>query len=198
LAKQENWASVKEELVQQKRNPKEQARMARQQKKLQKALEKIEAIEQGVDLRREKMLEYSLEETEKWREKMAEKESGKDTGFTDYHQLAFRKYEKQLKEMKPDLPSYYEEKMMNASTGQSSTLDFLRHRPNKDKVSAMVEDLHKQLEVRKKFSKRRKFNEDDDVTYINERNARFNKKVNRAYDDYTEEYRASVERGSAI
>lgn len=53
-------------------------------------------------------------------------------------------------------------------------------------------------ERRAKFSRRRAFDEDDDVTYINERNMHFNKKIARAYDKYTAEIKGNFERGTAL
>ena len=190
--------SVKEEAISRQENPVEKARLNRRRRKLEKALEKQESLDLGLDIQRENALDYSIEETEAWREKMIEKNQGKDTGFTDYHQLALRKYKKLIHQMKPDLSAYYLEKLQSSSNVSSGATDFLSHQPKKEKVNEMVEDLHNQLQVRKKFSKRRKHNEDGDVTFINERNAKFNKKINRAYDEYTQEYRASLERGSAV
>lgn len=39
----------------------------------------------------------------------------------------------------------------------------------------------------KAMKKRRAKDDDGDVTYINDRNKQFNKKINRYYDKYTEE-----------
>jgi hypothetical protein len=49
-----------------------------------------------------------------------------------------------------------------------------------------------------KFSRRRAFNEDADVNYINERNRVFNKKLNRFYDKYTADLKNTIERGTAL
>jgi len=51
---------------------------------------------------------------------------------------------------------------------------------------------------RETFSRRRAFNEENDVDYINDRNYHFNKKLARAYDDYTQEIRENLERGTAL
>lgn len=46
---------------------------------------------------------------------------------------------------------------------------------------------------------RKRANEDEgDVTYINDANKVFNKKINRYYDRYTKEIRANFERGTAL
>lgn len=53
------------------------------------------------------------------------------------------------------------------------------------------------LERRGKFSRRRQFYEDETVTFINERNRVFNKKVSRYYDQYTQQIKANIEKGTA-
>ena len=45
---------------------------------------------------------------------------------------------------------------------------------------------------------RRAFNEEADVDYINKRNAHFNKKVERAYGEFTKEIKLNLERGTAL
>lgn len=54
------------------------------------------------------------------------------------------------------------------------------------------------IEKRSKFSRRRAFNEEADVDYINERNMKFNKKAARFYDKYTAEIKQNLERGTAV
>lgn len=60
----------------------------------------------------------------------------------------------------------------------------------------MVNELNETVERRSKFSRRRQFYEDETVSYINERNRVFNKKVARFFDPYTQELKASLERGT--
>ena len=47
-------------------------------------------------------------------------------------------------------------------------------------------------------SRRRKFYDEDDVDAINPRNEHFNKKIGRAFDAYTQEIKANLERGTAL
>lgn len=51
---------------------------------------------------------------------------------------------------------------------------------------------------RKEFSRRRRYDETQEVDYINERNQRFNKKIARAFDPYTKDIKQNLERGTAI
>ena len=52
----------------------------------------------------------------------------------------------------------------------------------KERVQALVEDMHDAALRRANWSRRRTFNEDKDVTYINKRNEVYNKKIERAFD----------------
>lgn len=51
---------------------------------------------------------------------------------------------------------------------------------------------------RSKYSRRRAYNDDADIDYINERNAKFNKKAERFYGKYTAEIKQNLERGTAV
>lgn len=77
------------------------------------------------------------------------------------------------------------------SYGQSSNV-------SKAGMDRMVAELEEGAKRREKFSRRRAFNEDEDVSYINERNRIFNKKANRAYEAYTLEIKQNLERGTAL
>lgn len=65
-------------------------------------------------------------------------------------------------------------------------------------INRMVRELESSQVSRYNFSRRRAFNEDADVDYINERNRKFNAKLSRAYDQYTVEIRQNLERGTAL
>lgn len=65
-------------------------------------------------------------------------------------------------------------------------------------VDRMVAELAEGQKRKEKFSRRRPFNEDEDVNYINERNRVFTKKLQRAYEPYTLEIKQNLERGTAL
>ena len=54
------------------------------------------------------------------------------------------------------------------------------------------------IEKRAKYSRRRPYDSEADVDYINERNMKFNKKASRFYDQYTAEIKQNLERGTAV
>ena len=68
----------------------------------------------------------------------------------------------------------------------------------KERVQALVEDMHDAALRRASWSRRRTFHEERDVTYINKRNEVYNKKIERAFNPYTEEIKANLERGTAL
>ena len=58
--------------------------------------------------------------------------------------------------------------------------------------------LNFRIEKRSKYSRRRAFDEDEDIDYINTRNMKFNKKLQRFYGKYTTEIKQNLERGTAV
>lgn len=69
--------------------------------------------------------------------------------------------------------------------GTSSMLCVLLCRINRDRK-------------KEEFSRRRHYNDAADVNFINDRNAHFNKKIQRAFGQYTTEIKANLERGTAL
>ena len=57
----------------------------------------------------------------------------------------------------------------------------MEHKDRPEAVERMVQDLEKTQAKRAKYSRRRAFDADEDIDYINERNAKFNKKLERFY-----------------
>lgn len=68
----------------------------------------------------------------------------------------------------------------------------------KEKLAALADDMNDAALRNAQFSRRRAFDDEADVTYINRRNAVFNKKADRAFDPYTKEIRQNLERGTAL
>ena len=72
------------------------------------------------------------------------------------------------------------------------------HKDTASDIDGMVSDLDRQIAKRAKYSRRRTHDDEEGVNYINERNMRFNKKLERFYGDYTEEIKQNLERGTAV
>jgi pre-mRNA-splicing factor SYF2 len=157
-----------------------------------------------LDTDRIKNLTYSIDDVERWDIKSELKQEKLDRGFTDFAQIASKKYKKMISEFNPNIAAYElqkEELQDNASiyrTAHSTHFANPDSQPSKQSLDRLVKDIDKQNLRRGQFSRRRAFNEDEDVTYINERNMRFNKKISRAYDEYTKEIKQNFERGTAL
>lgn len=177
-ASQANLEATKEEDAELKVNPRTRARLDRKKAEAEKYLAKQNAKTLGIDLERLQNQQYTAEEVANWNKIQEERSMRVDTGFTDYNQLAFRKYEKKISALEKGPGSVPASK--------------------KEAIAALSAEMKADEEARTKFSKRRKFNEQEDVTYINLRNYRFNKKISRAYDKYTEETKDNLERGTAL
>jgi len=59
-------------------------------------------------------------------------------------------------------------------------------------------NLLSRISKRAKYSRRRTHDEDADIDFINERNAKFNKKLERFYGTYTADIKQNLERGTAV
>ncbi|KAJ3158877.1 hypothetical protein HDU86_002565 [Geranomyces michiganensis] len=229
-----NREDVKSDFRKKQTNEKLEEKNELKRGKAERMLAKQTAEMNGEDYARHRSMHYTIEQVEQWEERQQQIEENKTKGFTDYVQVQAKKYQRDIRELKPNLHEYSVQKAAhleasnNVGGPKSTTVanafyrdaDSLSYANPEEKVSKMavarvVEDLAKQLsnasfvflvheigakeaERRKKASRRREFNEDDDVTYINERNMHFNKKVARAYDKYTGEIRGNFERGTAL
>ncbi|KAF8964759.1 SYF2 splicing factor-domain-containing protein [Flammula alnicola] len=80
----------------------------------------------------------------------------------------------------------------------ANTLIYGDSKPSEDAIDRVVSKINKDIDKKGKFSRKRLNEEEGDITYINEHNRVFNKKIARYYDKYTAEIRASFERGTAL
>lgn len=165
---------------------------------IDKEVKKQEAAAKGLDYNRMKLLDVTAEDADKW-DRMKKKKNP-DPGFSSYEDAAVRQYERLTKKFKPDMESYEKEKevMGDAFYPTKDTIIHGLHKDSDESINNMVEDLEKQIDKHTKFSRRRRYNDDADINYINERNMRFNKKLERFYGQYTAEIKQNLERGTAV
>ncbi|KAG9243491.1 SYF2 splicing factor-domain-containing protein [Calycina marina] len=190
-------------------------------------LMKADAEAAGDDFERKRAWDWTIDESEKWDKRLKKKEGHRDDqSFQDYRQESRKVYKRQLGNLKVDMEGYEKEKMkavekaaasggleiVETDDGELVAVDkdgafystadstgFVEHRPPKDAVERMVQDLQRAEENRlKKRKERLGAAEDGDVTYINDKNKQFNKKLDRFYNKYTAEIRDSFERGTAL
>ncbi|RDW81221.1 pre-mRNA-splicing factor SYF2 [Aspergillus mulundensis] len=181
----------------------------------------------GEDFERKRAWDWTIDESEKWDRRMEKKQRHRDdVAFQDYTQDARKVYKRQLREIKPDLEGYENDKMaaiekaaangdleiVETADGEmiavdkngtfystADTVGFTESKPDRAAVDKLVADLKKAEEVRlKKRRDRRGGDDEGDVTYINEKNKQFNQKLARFYNKYTTEIRDSFERGTMI
>ncbi|XP_007423430.1 pre-mRNA-splicing factor SYF2 [Python bivittatus] len=175
-----------------------EAKKARLEWELKVEEKKKECMVKGEDYERVKLLEISAEDAERFERK--KKKKNPDLGFSDYAAAQLRQYQRLTKQIKPDLEKY--EKLREESGEDffptSNSLLHGTHVPSREGVDKMVSDVEKQIQKREKYSRRRSYNDDADIDYINERNAKFNKKAERFYGKYTAEIKQNLERGTAV
>ncbi|XP_055532614.1 pre-mRNA-splicing factor Syf2 [Wyeomyia smithii] len=161
---------------------------------------KADAEAKGLDYNRVKLMKVSAAEADRF-DKLKAKKKNADPGFSDYEAQTARQYNRLIKTMEPrDLVRYEEQKQKYGDAfygGPNVVLQGL-HKDSPNAVDKMVKDLEQQIDKRKKFSRRRTHNDDADIDYINEKNARFNKKLERFYGEHTAEIKQNLERGTAI
>lgn len=157
------------------------------------------AESEGKDYDRMKLLEVGADEAERWERR--KKKKNPDQGFSTYEDATIRQYKRLINNKKIDMEEYEREKQMvgeDAFYGHDNTIAIGLHKDSKEAIDNMVDDLEKQISKREKYSRRRIFDDDADINFINERNMKFNKKLERFYGDYTEEIKQNLERGTAV
>lgn len=68
----------------------------------------------------------------------------------------------------------------------------------RENIDRMAAELVERQEMRKNFSRRRRFHDEKDIDSINDRNEHFNRKIERAFGKYTLEIKNNLERGTAL
>ena len=202
----------------------EAARLERKRQQAEVFQEKLDAEDAGEDVERKRAWDYSIADNEAWDKKLAKKARRSQFEFTDYDDVARRKYKRDIDGLKPDLKSYNAQR--NAALGitagieddgalvQSTSAEVTRanemlyrdansfvyadHKPSEEQVDKLIHKMNMDADKRNKFSRKRKNEGHQDVTYINEKNRQFNKKLERYFNKYTQSMRDSFERGTAV
>ena len=169
-----NLKETKQEAARKALNNKNRQKEERKLQTAQNLLEKKTKLEQGFDLEREKCLNMTAEEFQNAHKRKIKKMKKADTGFSDYAQMSFRKYKKKVKKLGSEM---------------------LNEVGSADRVA---EDIKEDDKKRSGFSKVRRIDNSDDVTYINDRNLKFNQKLSRHYEKYTKDLVDNLERGTAL
>lgn len=219
-AKTSTQTNMKEVYAERRRaaiDPTTNSRLERKKAEAEFKIARAEAAEAGSDFERKRAWDWTVEESERWDKRIEKKQKHRDdVKFQDFSQTARKMYKKSLREIKPDLAAYEEEKAKLMGKGKvvetedgelvlvdtegefyadGQGLGFVDNKPKKENVDRLVAELKK--DETKKL-RRKEGVEEEDVTYINDKNKNFNQKLARAYGAYTKEIRDSFERGTMI
>lgn len=219
-AKASSATNLKEVYAERRRqaiDPSTTSKLQRKKAEAEFKLARAEAYEQGEDFERKRAWDWTVEESERWDRRVEKKKKHvEDVAFQDYSQTARKMYKKQIRELNPNLDEYAAEKAKLLKDGSvvetedgelvvvdkdgtfyadADSLGFVENRPKKEAVDRLVADLKKAEDAR---MARKRGGEDEDVTYINDKNKQFNQKLARSYGKYTKEIRDSFERGTMI
>ncbi|CAG0914960.1 unnamed protein product, partial [Notodromas monacha] len=177
-----------------------EARKRRAEWELDDIRKREEAEAAGESYERVKLLETGADEAARDANLRKKKGVNRDEGFSSFEQATIRQHDKLTRAIKPDMEAYkYEKEVMgDAFYPSTSTIVHGIREDSKEGVTRMVQDLEKQIRKRGKFSRRRTYDPDADIDFINERNMRFNKKIDRFYGKYTLEIKQNLERGTAV
>lgn len=177
-----------------------EARKARDEWELQEMEERKKAEEEGLDYDRIKALNTPADIAARIEMKRKRKKNP-DQGFSCYEDMTLRQHTRLTTAIKPDIESY---KKMREIVGvdqfypTANTLIQGSHYPTSAAMEKISTDVVGQAKRREQFHRRRMFDPDAPVDYINDKNMRFNKKLEKFYGQYTEDIREDLERGTAI
>lgn len=182
-----------------KDQPQEEANMSKKRYYEKMQAEKgQELTAAGVDPTKKYLLD--TQEDAEYKYKKTEK---KETpfGWDVFNQKAlYSAYEKRTKNIPYTLEDY--EAMKAADPNMYRDANNLEYgkSPNipEKNIDNMVKELEDRQNKRDTFSRRRKFYDERDVDSINERNAHFNRKIERSFGQYTLEIKQNLERGTAL
>lgn len=144
--------------------------------------------------------EYLNETIETHENKNAKKNKGHDTfGWDVFNQDSlYRAHDKRLAQMKFDEEAYKRQQKEMEQEQDGLTFAGFGFKASDQAKERLAESMDKMLEKKKEFSRRRAYNDDEDRTYVSDRNRVFNKKLDRFFGAYTEETRQNLERGTAL
>lgn len=195
-----NHASVVEEDRQSKLPKNYEIKRKRQDWELQEMEERAKAEEAGEDFDRLQALKTQADIADR-KEFIKRKKKNPDKGFSDYEAMTLRQYERLSGNIKPDMKSY---EQMKEVVGEeqfypsANTLIAGSHYPTDAALDKLKDDVMAQQKKREQYHRRRMFDPDAPIDYINERNRKFNQKLDRFYNKYTEDLKGDLERGTAI
>ncbi|CDJ66628.1 peptidyl-prolyl cis-trans isomerase, cyclophylin protein, putative [Eimeria necatrix] len=132
-------------------------------------------------------------------QRMQKKKGKSNFGWNVFNEDAlYRAHKKRLSEvpLRADEYRQQQESLGDAFWDPNLVLSHPNHKPSAAALERLAASVAAAKSRRGMFSRRRMFNEDADVSYINERNRIFNNKLERSFD--TREIKQNFERGTAL
>uniref|UniRef100_A0A5S6QW12 Pre-mRNA-splicing factor SYF2 n=1 Tax=Trichuris muris TaxID=70415 RepID=A0A5S6QW12_TRIMR len=198
-ARKLNHQDVAEEDLRSKLPANWEAKQRRVQWEIEDSEKRQEAESRGDDYDQVKLLGIQADFVEK-SEQMKRKKKNPDVGFSTYDAMTLRQYNRLTRQIKPDVEQYREMKNMLGEEFYPTVNTLIQdaHYPSEKAIDRLVQDVHQQIEKRSKFRRSRVFDPDAPIDFINNRNRRYNEKLERFYGKYTEEIKQNLERGTAV
>uniref|UniRef100_A0AC35UGE1 Pre-mRNA-splicing factor SYF2 n=1 Tax=Rhabditophanes sp. KR3021 TaxID=114890 RepID=A0AC35UGE1_9BILA len=163
--------------------------------------DEMKAEEMGIDYDRLKSLETSAEYANKVGDHFKRKKQDRDTGFASFDEAGLKQYKRVSSAIKPNFESYNKMKEVIGDSNFYPTADTITngtYYPSALGMQKLVETVDQQEKKRREYHRRRIFDPDATVDYINEKNRKFNEKLEKYYGEYTRETKESIERGTAL
>jgi len=139
---------------------------------------------------------------------MEQKQVAREFGVNDYHnpEGMHRNYERNLRSLRRaagPLPMESDNENENGNLYATKTFDPILDESDEKRERAgarnLANELRRRIEKQKEKNKRNRLEfEGEDVTWINQRNKRFNQKISRNFDKHTAEIKQNLERGTAL
>uniref|UniRef100_A0A914VIN4 Pre-mRNA-splicing factor SYF2 n=1 Tax=Plectus sambesii TaxID=2011161 RepID=A0A914VIN4_9BILA len=199
-SRKQNHQEVVEEDRRDKLPKNYEAKRQRQEWELEELEKRKEAEEKGQDYDRLKNMQTQADIAEKI-DGSKRRKKNPDTGFADYEAMTMRQYQRLTTSLKPDMRNYSEMRQVMGDEQfypSSNTLIQGNHYPTDSSIDRLVGDIEKQATKRDQYHRRRMFDPEANIDYINERNRKFNQKLDRFYNQYTEDVKQDLERGTAV
>ncbi|KJH53364.1 SYF2 splicing factor [Dictyocaulus viviparus] len=177
-----------------------EAKRIREGWELQEIEERKKAEKDGLDYDRLKALNTSADVAARI-EMRRKRKKNPDQGFSSYEDMTLRQHSRLTTAIKPNSESYRKMRDIVGDDQFYPTADTLihgAHYPTSSAMEKLVQDVKGQTKRREQFHRRRLFDPDAPIDYINDKNMRFNKKLEKFYGQYTEDIKEDLERGTAI
>ena len=140
---QANRKDAIQESTVRKLSAQESARLERKRKIAEALGEQIEAEDSGMDPERKRAWEYTVEDNERWDAKLAKKERRSKFEFTDFDDVARRKYKRDIDDLKVDLKSYNAQRREALGSSAAAGTDLIATEAGSSAVQRANEMLYR-------------------------------------------------------